>query len=154
MKSALTITNIHCIFFVFMIFSSSLINFAFAQNDIIPEDDFVKRVDLLDNLLSAQVPANLAGLSLAGAAFLVRLFNDQEEIKKYTIRARRDFIKAFGMFLVCTIAIFSFDSIEIIGNEPNIYVLLLDIITTYAFFGVGLMYLIKSAKELYLMYGK
>jgi len=141
--------------FVFMIFSSSLIGFAFAQNDMSSQYDFTKTFDELDNLLSTTVTATLTGLSLAGATFLVRTFKDEEnETKLHTQQAQKNFIKAFLMFLICTIFIFIFDFIEILGKEPNIYVLFLDLIITYGFFGVGIMYLIKSAKEMYIMYGK
>ena len=151
----MAITKILCIFFVFMIFSSSLIDFAFAQNDITAQDDSIRTIEELDGLLSTTVTATLTGLSLAGATFLVRTFKDEEiETKLHTERAQKNFIQAFSMFLICTVAIFVFDFIEILGKEPNIYVLFLDLIITYGFFGVGIMYLIKSAKEMYIMFGR
>ena len=151
----MAITKFLCIFFVFMIFSSSLIDFAFAQNDITAQDDSIRTIEKLDGLLSTTVTATLTGLSLAGATFLVRTFNDEEiETKLHTERAQKNFIQAFSMFLICTVAIFVFDFIEILGKEPNIYVLFLDLIITYGFFGVGIMYLIKSAKEMYIMFGR
>ena len=135
-----------------MIFSSSLIDFAFAQNDMTAQDESTKTID---DLLTTSVTATLTGLSIAGATFLGRSFSDEEgETKKHTIQAQKNFIKAFSMFLICTIAIFVFDFLEILGKEPNIYVLFLDLITTYGFFGVGIMYLIKSAREMYIMYGR
>jgi hypothetical protein len=138
-----------------MIFSSSLIDFAFAQNDVTVQDDYTRTIDELDGLLSTTVTATLAGLSLTGATFLLRTFKDEEnETKLHTQKAQKNFIKAFSMFLICTISIFIFDFVEILGQEPNIYVLFLDLIITYGFFGVGIMYLIKSAKEMYIMYGK
>jgi len=140
-----------------MIFSSSLIGFgfAFAQNDVTVQDDYTRTIDELDGLLSTTVTATLAGLSLTGATFLLRTFKDEEnEIKLHTQKAQKNFIKAFSMFLICTIAIFVFDFLEILGKEPNIYVLFLDLIITYGFFGVGIMYLIKSAREMYIMYGR
>jgi adenosine/AMP kinase len=142
-------------FFVLIIFASSLIDYAFAQNDMTSQDDFTKRIDDLDNLLSTQVTATLTGLSLSGAAFLVRTFkNEESETKRHTQQAQKNFIKAFSMFLICTISIFIFDFLEILGKEPNIYVLFFDLIITYGFFGVGITYLIKSAKEMFIMYGK
>ena len=151
----MAITKILCIFFVFMIFSSSLIGFAFAQTDVIAQNDSIRTIEELDGLLSTIMTATLTGLSLAGATFLVRTFKDEEiETKQHTERAQKNFIKAFSMFLICTIAIFVFDFIEILGKEPNIYVLFLDLIITYGFFGVGIMYLIKSAKEMYIMFGR
>jgi uncharacterized membrane protein len=138
-----------------MIFSSSLIGFAFAQNDVTAQDDSTRTIEELDGLLSTTVTATLTGLSLAGATFLVRTFKDEEnETKLHTQKAQKNFIKAFLMFLVCTIFIFIFDFLEILGKEPNIYVLFLDLIITYGFFGVGIMYLIKSAKEMYIMFGR
>jgi predicted permease len=151
----MAMTMILGIFFVFMIFSSSLIGFAFAQNDVTAQDDSIRTVEELDGLLSTTVTATLTGLSLAGATFLVRTFKDEEnETKLHTHKAQKNFIKAFLMFLVCTIFIFIFDFLEILGKEPNIYVLFLDLIITYGFFGVGIMYLIKSAKEMYIMFGR
>jgi len=138
-----------------MIFSSSLIDFAFAQNDMTTQDDFIKRIDDLDDLLTTSVTATLTGLSIAGATFLGRSFSDkEEETKKHTIQAQKNFIKAFSMFLICTISIFVFDFFEIIIGNPSLSVIVLDIIITYGLFGVGIMYLIKSAKEIYIMYGR
>ena len=82
-------------------------------------------------------------------------FSDEEgETKKHTIQAQKNFIKAFFMFLICTISIFVFDFLEIMGGKPSLYVIVPDIIITYGFFGVGIMYLIKSAREIYIMYGR
>jgi uncharacterized membrane protein len=144
-----------------MIFNSSLIDFTFAQSDVTAQNnvtaqnDSPKAIDELDKLLSTQVTATLTGLSLAGATFLVRTFKGEEsETKLHTQQAQKNFIKAFVMFLICTIFIFIFDFIEIIGVGPNIFALFLDFIITYGFFGIGNMYLIKSAREMYVMYGK
>ena len=119
------------------------------------QDDSLKVIDELDNLLNTTVTATLTGLSLAGATFLVRTFNDEEdETTKYARKAQKDFIKAFFMFLICTISIFVFDFLEIIIRKSSLYVLVPDIIITYGFFGVGIMYLIKSARDIHIMYGR
>jgi len=150
---ALTIPKILWMFFVFIIFSSSLIDFAFAQNDVTIQNESPKTIDDLDDLLTTSVTATLTGLSIAGATFLGRSFSDkEEETKRHTIQAQKNFIKAFSMFLICTISIFVFDFFEIVRGNPSIYVLISDLIITYGFFGVGVMYLIKSAKDLYIMY--
>lgn len=130
--------------------------FAFAQNDMTAQDDSIRTIDDLDGLLSTTVTATLTGLSLAGATFLARAFNNKEEDEttKHTRKAQKNFIKAFVMFLICTISVFVFDFLEIIIKKPSLYVIVPDIIITYGFFGVGIMYLIKSAKEIYIMYGR
>ena len=143
------------LFFVFIIFSSSLIDFAFAQNDMTSQYEYNKTIDELDDLLSTQVTATLTGLSLAGAAFLVRTINgEDDEIKRHTRQAQKKFIAAFLMFLISTIFIFIFDFLEALIKDLPIYGLLLDIIITYGFFGGGIVYLVKSAREIYIMYGK
>jgi len=58
------------------------------------------------------------------------------------------------MFLICTISVFVFDFLEIIIIKPSLYVIIPDILITYGFFGIGLMYLVRSAREIYIMYGK
>jgi len=51
-------------FFVFIIFSSSLIDFAFAQNDVTAQDESTKTINDLDDLLTTSVTATLTGLSI------------------------------------------------------------------------------------------
>ena len=127
-----------------MIFSSSLIDFAFAQNDMTAQDESTKTID---DLLTTSVTATLTGLSIAGATFLGRSFSAEEgEIKNHTIQAQKNFIKAFFMFLICTISVFIFDFLEIIIIKSSLYVIIPDIIITYGFFGIGIIYLIKSAR--------
>lgn len=139
------------IFFVIIIFSSLLFNNASAQND--DSQSELKTIGELDDLLSTQVTATLTGLSLAGATFLVRTFKDEEnELKIHTHQAQKNFIKSFVMFLMSTIAIFIFDFLEILIKQPQLYALVLDLIITYGFFSVGIVYLIKSAREIHLMY--
>jgi len=139
------------IFFVIIIFSSLLFNNASAQND--DSQSELKTIGELDDLLSTQVTATLTGLSLAGATFLVRTFKDEEnELKIHTHQAQKNFIKSFVMFLMSTIAIFIFDFLEILIKQPQLYALVLDLIITYGFFSVGIVYLIKSAIEIHLMY--
>jgi len=117
--------------------------------------EYNKTIDELDDLLSTQVTVTLTGLSLAGAAFLVRTINgEDDEIKRHTRQAQKKFIAAFLMFLISTIFIFIFDFLEALIEDLTIYGLLLDIIITYVFFGVGIVYLVKSAREMYIMYGK
>jgi hypothetical protein len=134
---------------------SLVIDFAFAQDETTLESDSLKKISELDDLLSTQVTTTLTGLSLAGATFLVRTFSDKEdEIQRLTKLAQKDFIKAFVMFLVCTIFIFFFDFLEILTEAPSLFGLILDLVITYGFFGVAIMYLIKSAREIYKMYNK
>jgi len=57
------------------------------------------------------------------------------------------------MFLVCTIVLFIFDFIEILETHLVLYVIL-DVIITFSFFGLGVIYLARAAKQLYSTYGK
>jgi adenosine/AMP kinase len=140
---------------VFIILGSQSIDLAFAQDDTTLESDYLKTISDLDDLLSTQVTATLTGLSLAGATFLVRTFNDKEdEIQRLTKLAQKQLIKAFVMFLICTISIFFFDFLEILLETPTLSGLILDLVITYGFFVVAIVYLTKSAKVIYKMYSK
>lgn len=134
----------------------SLIDFVYAQNEITSTNEILKnKIDVLDDLLVITVPSTLTGLSLAGASFLLQgSRNIEENDKSIHIRlAKKNFVKAFIMFLICTISVFVFDFLEILGDKPSIYVLILDIIITYGFFGFGLAYLVKAATRIYATYG-
>jgi hypothetical protein len=157
----MSITKSLCTLIVFMIFSGSLIDFTFAQSDVTTQNnvtaqnDSPKAIDGLDDLLTNSVTATLTGLSLAGATFLGRSTGTEKvETKNHTIQAQKNFIKAFFMFLVCTVSVFVFDFLEIIIKKPSLSLIIPDIIISYGFFGIGLMYLVKSAREIYVMYGR
>jgi hypothetical protein len=115
----------------------------------------VNRIDQLDDLLTITVTASLTGLSIAAATFLGRSFGEEEEETKiHIIQSQKNLIKAFSMFLACTIVIFVFDALEIIGGKPSLFVIITDIIISYVLFGLGIRHLIKSSKEIYNMYGR
>lgn len=109
----------------------------------------------LDNILNPSISAVLTGLSLTGGTFLVNLTRNNNETVSINIHlARKSFIKAFFMFLICTLFLFVFDFIEILDQPEIIKYTILDIIVTYSFFVLGAAYLINAAKQLYSTYGR
>ena len=113
------------------------------------------KIIALDNILNPGISATLTGLSLTGGTFLVNLArNNDEAVISHINRARKYFIKAFFMFLICTLVLFVFDFIEIYDEPEIVTYTLLDVIVSYAFFGLGAAYLVNAAKELYSTYGK
>ena len=114
-----------------------------------------ERARALDNILNPTISATLTGLSLTGGTFLVNLArNNNETITTRIQLARKSFIKAFFMFLICTLSLFVFDFIEILDPPEIIKYTLIDVIVTYAFFGLGSAYLVNAAKQLYSTYGR
>jgi len=109
------------LFALVLVLAASSIYSVFAQNDIkdtIIQKDFMDKVLDLDNELNPTVTATLTGLSLTGASFLMslaRTTNDSESNKIHIIK--KHFIKAFFMFLVCTLVLFIFDFIEIMETH-------------------------------------
>jgi hypothetical protein len=140
-----------------LVLTISSIYSVYAQNDVkntIIQKDLMDKVLDLDNELNPAVTATLTGLSLTGASFLMslaRTTSDSESNKIHIIK--KYFIKAFFMFLVCTIVLFIFDFIEIMETHLVFYVIL-DVIITFSFFGLGVIYLARAAKQLYSTYGK
>ena len=128
-----------------------------AQNDVkntIIQKDLLDKVLDLDNELNPTVTATLTGLSLTGASFLMSLARTTSDSESNQIHIiKKHFIKAFFMFLVCTIILFIFDFIEILEAHIVLYVLL-DVIITFTFFGLGVIFLARAAKNLYSTYGK
>lgn len=127
---------------------------AFAQNDV--RNGIDKKVLDLDNTLTATITATLTGLSLTGASFLVNVergINDDKIVSHIRV-TRKSFIKAFFMFLICTVLLFVFDFIEVLDQRYIILSTFLDVVTTYTFFGLGIVYLAIAARKLYATYGK
>ncbi|TRZ69788.1 MAG: hypothetical protein D4R96_02645 [Nitrosopumilaceae archaeon] len=113
------------------------------------------KIIALDNILNPSISAVLTGLSLTGGTFLVNLArNNDETVIAHINRARKYFIKAFFMFLICTLLLFIFDFIEILDQPEIVKYTLIDVIVTYAFFGLGAAYLVNAAKEMYSTYGR
>jgi hypothetical protein len=133
------------------------VGFVFAQTDATPIETSENRKKLhqLDDLLVVAIPATLTGLSVTGASFLVRIAKDnltEIELRNTTL-AKKNFIKAFTMFLSCIVILFVFDFVEIIQGETA-HVLIADLVLTYTTFGVGLAYLVRAARRLYSLFGR
>lgn len=147
------------LFAIVLVLAVSSIYSVYAQSDVgnmMDKKDLTSKVLDLDDILTPTITATLTGLSLTGASFLVTMVRSTNEDSGSTHvhLARKSFIKAFFMFLLCTIALFVFDFIEILDE---IYIVLstsLDVVITYALFGIGVMYLANAARHLYITYGK
>lgn len=98
----------------------------------------------------------MTGLSLTGVSFLVNLTRSigEDADAIHVHRARKFFIKAFFMFLICTIVLFVFDFIEILDEKYVISYTLIDVVISHILFGIGVVYLVKAAIQLYVTYGK
>ena len=145
-------------FFVVLVLMISMSDSAFAQNDIesTTKKDLMNKMDDLDNSLNPVITATLTGLSLTGASFLVnslRTKNESEE-SNHINSAKKHFIKAFFMFIICTIVLLTFDFLQIINARNARELIILDVAITYTLFGIGVVYLVSAAKHLYFTYGK
>ena len=129
-----------------------------AQSDVVntmDNKDDNEKYRALDNILNPTISATLTGLSLTGGTFLVNLTrNTSETVTNHIHIARKSFIKAFFMFLICTILLFVFDFIEILDEKNILTYIILDVIITYILFGIGAWYLVNAAKQLYSTYGR
>ena len=133
-----------------LIYMFNFIPFAFAQNQnslINTSQENLETIDALDGLLSTTVVATLTGLSLTAATFLTR-GHKMETQTHFLASASKNLIKGFLFFLVCLIAIFVFDMIEIIFKS-NPTIMILDTFITYPLSGIGVIYLVKGAKGIY-----
>ena len=147
------------LFATVLVLGVSSIGSVYAQNSV-GNDDLSKfretKVLELDNILIPSITATLTGLSLTGASFLLNLVRNanQDQDAIHVGLARKSFIKAFFMFLVCTIVLFAFDFLEILYEQYVVVETIFDILITYALFAAGTIYLVKAAKELYFTYGR
>ncbi len=117
--------------------------------------DLIDKVLDLDNELTPTITATLTGLSLTGASFLMSLARSTTDSDTIQIHlTKKYFIKAFFMFLLCTIVLFVFDFLEILNEKNVILYVILDVIITFTLFGIGVVYLVRAAKQLYTTYGK
>lgn len=143
---------------IVLILAVSSIYSVSAQNDVgntIDKKDLIDKVLDLDNLLTPTITATLTGLSLTGASFLMSLARNTTDSDTIQIHlTKKYFIKAFFMFLLCTIVLFIFDFLEILNEKNVILYVILDVIITFTFFGIGIVYLVRAAKQLYFTYGK
>ena len=129
---------------------------AFAQNTTNP--DLVRvglgeKLNQFDHLLNIGISAPLTALSLTGATFLTRSAKSDNENPTY-IRlmdeAKKNLIKAFVIFLGCTIVIFVFDFIELLLTTSPIIVEVIDLVISYSLLFSGFAYLTNAAKKMYL----
>lgn len=140
-----------------LVFAVSSIYSVSAQSGI---ENVEKRISnekarALDNILNPTISATLTGLSLTGGTFLVNLTRGNNDVSTNHIHvARKSFIKAFFMFLVCTITLFVFDFLEIIDEKNITMYTLTDVAISYALFAFGALFLVKAAKHLFVTYGK
>ena len=114
---------------------------------------FGEKIIAFDHLLNIGVSAPLTALALTGATFLTRSSKSDSEDPIYTqlIRdAKKNLIKAFVLFLACTIAIFVFDFIELLLSTPIIIVEIIDLGISYSLLFSGFAYLANAAKKMYL----
>jgi hypothetical protein len=103
-----------------------------------------ERLSAFDHLLNIGVVAPLTALSLTGATFLTRSSKSENENPKYTHlidQAKKNLIKAFVIFLSCTIAVFVFDFIELLATKYIVTLEIFDLVITYALLFSGFGYL-------------
>jgi len=143
-----------------LIVIASIISSFYVTNSVGDEGKFSKpfvaKITKLDDFLIPTISATLTGLSLTGASFLFNLErgSNQDRNIAHVELARKSFINAFFMFLMCTIGIFLFDFLEILYEQYIVIETILDILITYAFFAAGTVYLVKAARGLHFTYGR
>ncbi len=111
-----------------------------------------EKLGAFDHLLNIGISAPLTALSLTGATFLTRTGKNENEDATYTHlleQAKKNLIKAFVIFLACTITIFAFDFIELLLPVTVIPVEILDLAITYALLFFGFAYLAVAANNMY-----
>jgi len=115
------------------------------------------KINEFDHLLNIGISAPLTALSLTGATFLTRSSKSDTEDPRYTqlmTSAKKNLIKAFVIFLACTIAIFVFDFIELLLTNSPIFVEIVDLAISYSLLFAGFGYLAIAAKKMYLTQAK
>jgi hypothetical protein len=149
------------IIFIVLISGGLWFNSVFAQDNNTnsgPEKSkFVERVNAFDNLLDMTVSAPLTALSLTGATFLTRITKNNDDDPTYTRlmeHTKKNMIRAFVIFLACTIAIFIFDFIELLLPAPLLMVEVFDLAITYSLLFIGFAYLVVAAHKMYLTQAK
>jgi hypothetical protein len=126
-----------------------------GNNTGIEDKKFVEKLHEFDNLLSISVATPLTALSLTGAAFLNRSDNSEDRVyNELILNAKKHLIKAFVFFLVCTLSIFVFSFIRLMFNASHIILEIMNILITYALFGLGFANLGIAAKEMYITQAK
>ncbi len=148
LKDRLSQTRTTLIFAAIFLSVISLIDVAYSQDDT----SYTTKLDEIDNLLPISLPIGLIGVSLTGAAFLLTMLSKTEDSEKkaHMQLAKKNFVRGFLAFLICLMVVFIFDFVEIINEHLYIQVKILDIIGSYGLFGIGLAYLVKAAKQIYI----
>ena len=145
-----------------LLISSGLwFNLVFAQdnntNSGLDKSRLAERLVAFDHLLNIGIAAPLTALALTGATFLTRTGKNGDEDSRYTLlmeHAKKNLIKAFVIFLACTIAIFIFDFIELLTTSSIVVIEIVDLGITYSLLFVGFAYLAVAAHKMYLTQAK
>jgi len=148
---------------IFVLLISSVLWFypAFAQDTStnlgLENTPLRDKINAFDHLLNIGVVAPLTALSLTGATFLTRSSKIDSEDSAYTQLmhgAKKNLIRAFVLFLACTIAVFVFDFIELLLTTSIIVVGIIDLLVSYSLLFSGFAYLTIAAKKMYLTQAK
>lgn len=150
------INNKITIILVFLISSGPYFYSAFAQdantNSVQEKSGLGERLAEFDHLLNIGIAAPLTALSLTGATFLTRTSKNENEDPIYSHileNAKKNLIKAFVIFLACTIVIFVFDFIELLLPVTIIVIEIIDLAITYSLLFLGFSYLAIAANKMY-----
>jgi hypothetical protein len=145
------------IFFVLLISGGLWFYSASAQDTSnstgLEQTGFEAKLFQFDHLLNIGVSAPLTALSLTGATFLTRTYKSDSDDPVYTKLmdgAKKSLIKAFVIFLACTISIFVFDFIELLLSNSHFIVVFVDLVISYSLLFSGFAYLANAAKKMYL----
>lgn len=144
------------IILIFLISGGFWLYPAFAQdantNYSQEKSGLAERLSSFDHLLNIGIAAPLTALSLTGATFLTRTGKNENDDSIHTSlleHAKKNLIKAFVIFLACTIVIFIFDFIELLLPIPIIVVEIIDLVITYSLLFAGFAYLAIAARKMY-----
>ena len=108
---------------------------------------FSEFITKTDGHLEVSVVFPLAGLAIMTSSFLFNRSKGDNENKKHLVYAKENFIKAFFGLIICGIAIFVFDFLEIRQGE-FVVLSFLDVLVTFGLFGYGMFYFIRGANGL------
>lgn len=123
----------------------------------VEETEFAVKINSFDHLLNIGIAAPLTALSLTGATFLTRTSKSEGEdptSEKLIHEAKKSLIRAFVLFLACTIAIFVFDFLELLLATSPVVLELVDLVVSYSLLFAGFGNLSVAAKKMYLTQGK
>lgn len=137
-------------FFVIPLFALGILP-VFAQADAQPSQtvtSFSEFITKADGLLEVSVVFPLAGLAITAASFLFNRSKGDDENKKHLVYAKDNFVKAFFGLIICGIAIFVFDFLEIRQGEFFVVLSFLDVLVTFGLFGYSMFYFIRGANGL------